>query len=270
MPASREDAERCEVLELEIAAEAGLEAEAAAKAEAEAEMAAEIVAVLRQAASEGLALERAAGTASGYRGVKPWVTRTSTRFEARYRRRCLGSYPSAEEAALVYARAKARCSEEDTAREAMAESEAEEEVLEGEVAAEAAVVEAEAMVNSLMGAAGEKEPPCGGRDRKSVALFDPTVPNATGARCSCSEKRARSGEAAQESVQRHRAVASLHISAGEPEVELHRSDKSSTGFKNVYRHRSKFIALVKKASRNPVIESGELWDWNWARGMPLH
>jgi len=69
--------------------------------------------VLAEASAEGLSLELAPGTKSGYRGVsrsgggrgKPWcATIWYGNHNHRYNRICLGSFATAEEAALVYAK----------------------------------------------------------------------------------------------------------------------------------------------------------------------
>ena len=64
--------------------------------------------VLSLAQQEGLTLMEAPGSSTGYKGVKKQTT-TAGRFMARASGKHLGSFPSAHEAALAYARHIARC-----------------------------------------------------------------------------------------------------------------------------------------------------------------
>ena len=68
---------------------------------------------LQQAAAEGLTLQPAPGTASGWKGVM----RRGSRFEARYRTRYLGFFATAEQATLAslkYVSCTARDSQADS------------------------------------------------------------------------------------------------------------------------------------------------------------
>ena len=100
---------------------------------------------LRQAVAEGLALERSERSSTGFRGVKR-ASQVVGNFDAKYRGTSLGTFGTAEEAALAFARARAADEEEQEEEE---EGRGPEQEMEAEAAAAAIEGEGEVAARLL-------------------------------------------------------------------------------------------------------------------------